>query len=158
MDTMSRAAAALVASTTAVVAAAAASAAVPIPTDARAGKCATGAYSIRFVPGRTAVVRTGDATLAFATLRRRALARACPRIPVYPRTSLDDAFLGAPIYGAASLRCRIPEKPGVEVHGLRLQRLGSGLTISIDGHLIVSVVLRPQGSSIRVAPLFCRRA
>jgi hypothetical protein len=130
---------------------------VPIPVDARAGTCATGTYSVLFVPGRTAVVRHTDTTLASATLRRRTLARTCPRIPVLPRTSLDDAFLGRPIYRTVSLRCRIPEKPGVEVHRLRRHRVGSGLTISIEGHLVVSVELRPQGSSIRVASIFCRR-
>jgi hypothetical protein len=151
---MSRVAAALVA----LAVAPAASAAVPIPMDARAGTCATGTYSIRFVPGRSAVIHAGDRTLAFASLRRRTLARTCPRIPVLPRTSLDDAFLGQPIYQAATLRCRIPEKPGVEVHRMRFQPLGSGLTISIDGHLIVSIVLRPQWSNLRVASLFCQRA
>ena len=135
----------------------AARAALPIPSDARAGTCATGTYTIHFTPGRSTVVRAGTRVLASATLRARGLARSCPRIPVLPRTSLDEAFLGAPIYRGVAMRCRIPEKPGVEVHRLRFQPLGSGLTISIDGHLVASVVLRPQGSSLRVASLFCRR-
>lgn len=136
----------------------AATAAIPIPVGARAGTCATGTYAILFTPGRSAVVRLDGRTVASATLRARSLARSCRPIPVLPRTSLDDAFLAPPIYRQVSLTCRIPEKPGVEVHRLRFQRVGSGLTISIEARVVVSVVLRPQGSSIRVASVLCRRS
>jgi hypothetical protein len=76
-----------------------------------------------------------------------------------PRADFDESFLGKPVYTRVRLRCNFPEPPLILVHALGRgrQRVGNGLSVSMEGKLVLSAVLRPGGSSVLSASLFCRR-